>query len=74
LLCKLDIGSLRRLVSANQEQDGLRTIVSKIDPISRTVMYPQFENALACRFAIAGIAQRQTVDSGVYDQLRRRIR
>lgn len=58
-----DVLLLRGLVAAAQKQDQFIALLDEIDAISRPMVDPQFEDALADTLEVAGISHLETGDA-----------
>lgn len=59
----LDVSSLRRLVSATQEQEESIATLQLVDPVLRAECQPQLRDTAPTRFHVAGVAMSQAVDA-----------
>jgi len=57
------VGSLRRLVTAAQQDDQHVPAPDEVEPVTRPEIEAQFTDAFADRFDVAEVAERQTVDA-----------
>jgi hypothetical protein len=60
-----DVTALRTLVATGQQDDERAAAPDEIHPIARALVDPHFRDALADRFYVAGISNRQTPDACV---------
>jgi hypothetical protein len=69
-LSPCDVSLLTPFVSTAQQHDDDRSLSPKVDPISRTYIYPQLERTFAHPCVVTQIAQRETPQSLINRRLR----
>jgi hypothetical protein len=61
--CSRDISALAGFVPAAEKHDDYRASPGKIEPVSRTIVYAKFTNAIAHRLGIAKVAESKTIEA-----------
>jgi hypothetical protein len=62
----MNVGLLRSLVAAGQQDDQQRLALHEINAVTRPVIYPQLRNAPSDRSHISRIADGQAIDPRLY--------
>jgi len=66
----VDVGVLGPLITAAKQQDNLEANHAEIDAIPRTVVYPQFRNAVPQRLAVTEVPGLESGHPGDDPRLR----